>query len=175
MASTDKERHSEAGLVQHHPGLLVETVSVDDAGAVFRNVDDDRLRIAVARGEEDALAELYERHGPAVFGFVLTRAGADRARYVTRGVFLTLWHAPQIFVVVRGSLRPSLLEEALGWVIDRPRTVTLRLASEVTTSDIDLEQQLRGPWANKTTEGVWRERTDGIIRGDRKRGPRRLL
>jgi RNA polymerase sigma-70 factor (ECF subfamily) len=115
----------------------------------MRTFSDDRLVVSIAEGQEDALVEVFERHGGAVYGFTLTRVGLERAENLTRGVFLTLWRAPQVFVPVHGSLRPALLEEALGWVVDLPRAraVTARLAAELTTSEVDLEQKLRGPWA----------------------------
>ncbi|HEY1456590.1 MAG TPA: sigma-70 family RNA polymerase sigma factor, partial [Candidatus Dormibacteraeota bacterium] len=82
-------------------------------------VSDARLVTSIARYSEVALAEVYRRHGRAVYGLarrVLQDTG--EAEDVTQEVFLRLWREPDRFDPGRGSLRSFLLAQAHGRAVD---------------------------------------------------------
>jgi RNA polymerase sigma-70 factor (ECF subfamily) len=88
---------------------------------------DAQLVTSIARYSEVALAEVYRRHGGAVFGLakgVLQNAG--EAEDVTQEVFLRLWNQPDHFDPARGSLRSYLLAQAHGLAVDAVRSSTSR-------------------------------------------------
>jgi RNA polymerase sigma-70 factor, ECF subfamily len=83
--------------------------------------DSDRV-LAVSRGSEDALADLYDRHGTAVFAAAM-RASNDRsiAAEVVQETFLALWNRAEMFDESRGSLGAWLVTIARNRAIDRLR------------------------------------------------------
>jgi RNA polymerase sigma-70 factor (ECF subfamily) len=94
-------------------------------------VSDARLVTSIARYSEVALAEVYRRHGRAVYGLarrVLQDAG--EAEDVTQEVFLRLWREPDRFDPGRGSLRSFLLAQAHGRAVDAVRSSSSRRARE---------------------------------------------
>jgi RNA polymerase sigma-70 factor (ECF subfamily) len=94
-------------------------------------VSDARLVTSIARYSEVALAEVYRRHGRAVYGLarrVLQDAG--EAEDVTQEVFLRLWREPDRFDPGRGSLRSFLLVGAHGRAVDAVRSSSSRRARE---------------------------------------------
>lgn len=80
---------------------------------------DARLLDAVAAGDADALAYLFDRHGAAVLG-VLTRmlGRAGEADEVLQEVFLWLWKHPRRYDASRSSLRGWLLVLARSRALD---------------------------------------------------------
>jgi RNA polymerase sigma-70 factor (ECF subfamily) len=94
-------------------------------------VSDARLVTSIARYNEVALAEVYRRHGRAVYGLarrVLQDAG--EAEDVTQEVFLRLWREPDRFDPGRGSLRSFLLAQAHGRAVDAVRSSSSRRSRE---------------------------------------------
>jgi RNA polymerase sigma-70 factor (ECF subfamily) len=94
-------------------------------------VSDARLVTSIARYNEVALAEVYRRHGRAVYGLarrVLRDAG--EAEDVTQEVFLRLWREPDRFDPGRGSLRSFLLAQAHGRAVDAVRSSSSRRSRE---------------------------------------------
>ena len=64
----------------------------------LEKVSDAQLVTAIARFSEVALAEVYRRHGGAVFGLAKRVMGsASEAEDVTQEVFLRLWNQPDRF------------------------------------------------------------------------------
>ncbi|HEY6532584.1 MAG TPA: sigma-70 family RNA polymerase sigma factor [Acidimicrobiales bacterium] len=94
-------------------------------------LDDERLVAAVGRGDQDALAEIYRRHGDGVFALV-TRVLKDRAmaEEVTQEVFLRLWNEPARFDPHRGALRSFLLRQAHSRAVERVRSEEARRRRE---------------------------------------------
>ena len=92
---------------------------------------DANLVLAVARYEEDALAELYRRHAGAVFG-VARRVLWDQlmAEEIVQEIFVRLWTHPERFDQDRGSLRSFLLSQAHGRAVDVLRSEGSRRARE---------------------------------------------
>jgi RNA polymerase sigma-70 factor (ECF subfamily) len=74
------------------------------------------------QGSEDALADLYDRHGSAVFAAAM-RAVGDRwmAAEVVQETFLTLWNRADLFDPSRGTLAAWLATIARNRAIDRVR------------------------------------------------------
>lgn len=115
---------------------------VHDAG-------DAALIVAIARWREDALAEVYRRHGGAVYGLARRVLNDDaRAEEVVQEVFVRIWHEPERFDPDKGSLRSFLLADAHGRAVDQVRSETSRRKREeqdvrrTATSGYDLELEV---------------------------------
>ncbi len=87
--------------------------AVDQVGLLLR---------AIAAGDRDAFAELYDSLAPRVFGLIL-RVLVDRAQSeeVLQEVFLEVWQSAERFVPNRGQGRSWLLTIAHRRAIDRVR------------------------------------------------------
>ena len=95
-------------------------------------VSDDQLVISIARFSEVALAEVYRRHGGAVFGLARrVLSNESEAQDVTQDVFLRLWNHPDRFDAARGSLRSFLLTQSHGKAVDAIRSLNARRSREV--------------------------------------------
>jgi RNA polymerase sigma-70 factor (ECF subfamily) len=111
-------------------------------------LSDAQLVTSVARYSEVALAELYRRHGGAVFGLARrVLNSASDAEDVTQEIFLRLWNDPDRFDPSRGSLRSFLLAQAHGRAVDAIRSLSARArrefqeAQQVAASSYDLEHE----------------------------------
>ena len=104
--------------------LLVESERLEGLG-------DARLVVAIARRQQDALAEVYRRHAGAVLGLTRRVLGDPRlSEEIVQEVFLGLWRAPDAFDPERGSLRSYLLAQAHGKSVDVVRAEVSRRARE---------------------------------------------
>jgi RNA polymerase sigma-70 factor (ECF subfamily) len=95
--------------------------------AVHDGTTDVELAAALARHDADALAEIYRRHGGAVWA--LSRRvlrDPQRAEEVAQTVFTDLWAAPGRYDPARGSLRSWLLTRAHGRSVDVVRSEQAR-------------------------------------------------
>jgi RNA polymerase sigma-70 factor (ECF subfamily) len=100
-------------------------------GQEVREAGDAALVVAIGRWREDALGEVYRRHGGAVYSLARRVLGDDgRAEEVVQEVFLRLWHQPERFDPDRGSLRSFLLANAHGRAVDQLRADTSRRRRE---------------------------------------------
>ena len=112
-------------------------------------VSDAQLVTSIARYSELALAEVYRRHGGAVYG-VARRVlnNATEAEDVTQEVFLRLWNQPDRFDPGRGTLRSFLLAQSHGRAVDAVRSLTSRRRREVSearrtaSADYDLQREV---------------------------------
>lgn len=97
----------------------------------LRTVGDAALVVAVARYREDALAELYRRHGGAVHALA-RRVLVDEAlaEEVLQEVFVRLWREPDRFDPDRGTLRAYLLSMTHGRSVDIVRSESSRRQRE---------------------------------------------
>lgn len=85
-------------------------------------VPDDGTLAARLRGrDEEALAELYDRHAGAVHGVLVRLLGAAGAADTLQEVFLTLWNHPERYDPARAGLRAYLLVLARSRALDRLR------------------------------------------------------
>jgi RNA polymerase sigma-70 factor, ECF subfamily len=97
----------------------------------FEKVSDAQLVTAIARFSEVALAEVYRRHGGAVFGLAKRVTGSTtEAEDVTQEIFLRLWNEPDRFDAARGSLRSFLLAQSHGRAVDAIRSSNSRRRRE---------------------------------------------
>ncbi|MDE3064703.1 MAG: sigma-70 family RNA polymerase sigma factor [Acidobacteriota bacterium] len=99
--------------------------------ADLSEASDAQLVTAVGRYSEVALAEVYRRHGGAVFGLARrVLQNAAEAEDVVQEVFLRLWNEPDRFDAVRGSLRSYLLAQSHARAVDVVRSQNARRARE---------------------------------------------
>lgn len=92
---------------------------------------DVELMQAIVARDEDALAEVYRRHGGAVFGLCSRLlADASLAEDITQELFLRLWNEPNRFDPARGALRSYLQRQAHSRSIERIRSEEARRRRE---------------------------------------------
>lgn len=92
---------------------------------------DPQLVVAVARANEDALAEVYRRHGRVVYNLARRLlADGNEAEDVSQEIFVHLWEHPEGFDPGRGSLRTYLLTRTHSQSIDALRARAARLRRE---------------------------------------------
>jgi RNA polymerase sigma-70 factor (ECF subfamily) len=97
----------------------------------FSEASDAQLVTSIGRYSEVALAEVYRRHGGAVYGLARrVLDNAAEAEDVTQEVFLRLWNAPDRFDSSRGSLRSFLLAQSHARAVDVIRSQNSRRARE---------------------------------------------
>lgn len=115
----------------------------------LETASDANLVVAIARWHEPAMAEVYRRHGGAVFALakkVLLNENA--AEEITQEVFVDLWQHPEKFDAQRGSLRSFLLARTHGKSVDLVRSEESRkqreskTTRETATAGYDLEHQV---------------------------------
>lgn len=93
---------------------------------------DAALVVSIGRWHDDAMAEVFRRHGGAVFALARRVLGdAGRAEEVVQEVFLRLWNQPERFDPERGSLRSFLLAQTHGRAVDLLRSDSARKDREV--------------------------------------------
>lgn len=102
---------------------------------------DATLVIALARGHQDALAEVYRRHNSAVHSLALRLCGRSYASDISQDVVLALWRQPQHFEPARGSLRSFLMAKTHSWAIDVLRSDAARRARETAVAQPPLTQR----------------------------------
>jgi RNA polymerase sigma-70 factor (ECF subfamily) len=96
------------------------------------NASDVTLAMAIARWDQEALAEVYRRNAGPVFGLARRVLGdAAVAEEVVQEVFLRLWHEPGRYDPERGSLRTFLLSQVHSRAVDMLRSDTARRQREV--------------------------------------------
>lgn len=87
------------------------------------DASDAALVVSIGRWHEDAMAEVFRRHGGAVFALARRVLGdPGRAEEIVQEVFLRLWNDPERFDPERGSLRSFLLAQTHGRSVDLLRS-----------------------------------------------------
>jgi RNA polymerase sigma-70 factor, ECF subfamily len=104
----------------------------------------------VARGDEDALGQLYDRFGQAVYSLCLriVRDGPT-AEDLTQEVFVRLWRGAASFEPARGQVRSWLLRIAHNLALNELRRRQSRPVLAVSVSDWDVD----GAGLADTSEG----------------------
>lgn len=98
----------------------------------FSEASDAQLVTSIGRYSEVALAEVYRRHGGAVYGLARrVLNNATEAEDVTQEVFLRLWNQPDRFDPARGTLRSFLLAQSHARAVDAIRSLNSRRVREV--------------------------------------------
>jgi RNA polymerase sigma-70 factor (ECF subfamily) len=110
---------------------------------------DAQLVTSIGRYNEVALAEVYRRHGGAVYGLARrVLNNSSEAEDVTQEVFLRLWNQPDRFDPSRGSLRSFLLAQSHARAVDAIRSLNARRAREmkeaakVARTDYDIDHEV---------------------------------
>jgi RNA polymerase sigma-70 factor, ECF subfamily len=114
------------------------------SGAATNVVSTDAMLVSAIRsGDEQAMAQLYERYSSIVYSVALRVLGnTAAAEDVLQEVFMRLWRSPDVFDASRGSLA--------GWlaVIARNRAIDVlrqrRPESDITEVVIPVMQDLAG-------------------------------
>jgi RNA polymerase sigma-70 factor (ECF subfamily) len=107
-----------------------ELVGTDKAG------EDVRLMSRIARGEPDALGELYDRYGRVVFGTLYRMLRSPEvAEEVTQNAFHSVWRQARSYRPERGSVRTWLLAITRNAAIDWRRTGGTRVERETAIDD----------------------------------------
>jgi RNA polymerase sigma-70 factor (ECF subfamily) len=97
----------------------------------LRDASDAALVVAIGRWHENALAEVYRRHGGATYALARRLLNDNQlAEEILQEVFLRLWNAPERFDSERGSLRAYLLAQTHGRSVDLLRSETSRRRRE---------------------------------------------
>jgi RNA polymerase sigma-70 factor, ECF subfamily len=88
-----------------------------------QQVSDEDLLLAVARGDQAAFADLFDRFGGSVFG-VVKRVVRDpsQSEEVTQEVMVEVWRTATRFDPVRGTAQTWILTMAHRRAIDRVRS-----------------------------------------------------
>jgi RNA polymerase sigma-70 factor (ECF subfamily) len=90
--------------------------------SAFPGVTDTALGQALARGDPEALAELYDRYGGLSYSVAYRVLGdPGRAEDVVQEAFLKLWNNAASFDAGRGSLRTWLLTAVRNRSLDHLR------------------------------------------------------
>ncbi len=98
----------------------------------LQDVSDAQLVTRVARYDDVALAEIYRRHGGAVYGLARRVLNNNtEAEDVAQEVFLRLWNQPERFDPNRGTLRSFLLTQSHARAVDAVRSHEARRGREV--------------------------------------------
>lgn len=106
------------------------------------NRDDAALVARLCDGDQDAMADLYDRYSGIVYGVALRVLGdTTAAEDVLQEIFLQLWRKPQAFNAERGRLAPWLAVIARNRAIDllRKRPVQEEIDELSVSTGVDLE------------------------------------
>lgn len=128
---------AEAGRADTRSGFSVS--SLTDAG----------LLEGVTKGQEPALAEIYERYGTCTFASVARLVGSRQAEVITGEVFLALWNAPPEIHARPDSLQSQLLSDARRRAVERRRADPARRTCETRLPVDELVQQLLNHWVSE--------------------------
>ena len=89
------------------------------------------LAARLAAGDDQALAEVFDRFGPAVYGAALRVVGdSAAAQDVVQDVFVELWRHPGRYDPAAGALRTYLVVVARHRAVDLVRSELRRIARQ---------------------------------------------
>jgi len=82
---------------------------------------DEELLLALAAGDDSALAPIYRRHVPTVFKIAVQALGREAAEDVVQEVFASVWKNAGTFDPARGQARPWIVQIARSRVLNELR------------------------------------------------------
>jgi len=127
-------------------------------GTPASNPRDDAALVARLRaGDENAMADLYDRYSAVVYGVALRVLGdTSAAEDVLQEIFLQLWRKPQAFDTERGRLAPWLAVIARNRAIDllRKRPLEEDIEELPISSGVNLEDAAEQRLAVDKVRGV---------------------
>jgi RNA polymerase sigma-70 factor, ECF subfamily len=133
----------------------------DDRKAPASAPDDAALCLAMARGDREGLAALYDRHAPLLLALGVRVLGdRTQAEDVLHDVFLEAWHHARDFDAGRGTARAWLVTRMRSRCLDRRASAArqARMASE-------LAQEADAPSRRQPSEALDSGRLHGQIAG----------
>jgi len=106
-------------------------------------LSDAMLVSAIRSGDEQAMAQLYDRYSPIIYSVALRVLGdTGAAEDILQEVFLQLWRSPDMFDASRGSMPGWLAVIARNRAIDSLRK--RRPESDITEVVVSVEPDLAG-------------------------------
>ncbi|MBV9095054.1 MAG: sigma-70 family RNA polymerase sigma factor [Streptosporangiaceae bacterium] len=100
------------------------------------------LASRLAAGDDQALTEVFDRFGPAVYGAALRIVGDDAAQDVVQEVFVELWRHPDRYNPAAGALRAYLVMMTRHRAVDLVRSELRRVARQKRHSRLAPAQRL---------------------------------
>jgi RNA polymerase sigma-70 factor, ECF subfamily len=95
----------------------------------------------IVAGDDSALAKVYDRYSPMVYGIARRLLGGDRAADVCQEVFLALWRSSDRFDATRGSMVSFLAMMTHRRCVDELRKSGRRAANEERCAVLDTSLQ----------------------------------
>ena len=144
----------------------------DDVVATDTASEDRRLMSRVARGDADALGQLYDQYGRVVFGVLYRMLGSpESAEEVAQNAFHSVWRQAGGYRPERGSVRTWLLAIARNAAIDWRRSKGKRMARDTAiegalalVDDVQVEERviagLRAQRVRAAVAGLPREQRE---------------
>jgi RNA polymerase sigma-70 factor (ECF subfamily) len=131
-----------------HAGVDTELAALPEAGACASvpgmGGPEALLASRLAAGDDHALAEVFDRFGPLVYGAALRIVGdVAAAQDVVQEVFVELWTHPGRYDPGAGTLRTYLLVMARHRAVDLVRSELRRIARQERHSRLSPAQGLR--------------------------------
>ena len=112
---------------------------------------------AIRSGDEQAMAQIYERYSPIVYSVALRVLGdTAAAEDILQEVFMQLWRSPEVFDASRGSLPGWLAVITRNRAIDslRKRRPETDITEVVISIDPDLASSAASSRALETIRGA---------------------
>jgi RNA polymerase sigma-70 factor (ECF subfamily) len=100
-------------------------------------ISDEELLRAIQRGDESALAALYDRYGAILFGLIVRIVNTrPEAEDVLQQVFLQVWNRAANYNETRGRVFSWLVTLARSRAIDRMRSLGVRARAAETAAEL---------------------------------------
>ena len=127
------------------PQAVVAAPLAPPAPEVAERPSDVSLVVAMAAGEREALAALYDRYAPTLLTLAqrLLRSPSD-AEDLLHDFFLEVWHQAHTFDVERGTVQRWLVMRLRSRALDRLKSASYTRNISLSTSGIDIDS-LPGP------------------------------